>query len=133
MANTELQKVTPPGKTASEPTAKGSGVVFTPRVDVVETADDLLLYAELPGVKPDDVSLTCKGDQLILHARCAPRGHGKKPLHAEYGVGDFYRAFTIAEQVERDAIEASLKDGVLVLRVPKAEAVRPKRIAVKGE
>ncbi len=131
MANTELQQVTT-GTTANEAPTKGSGIVFAPRVDVVETADDLLLYADLPGVKPDDVSLTCKGDELILHAKCAQRGHGKKPLYAEYGVGDFYRAFTLAEQVERDAIEAALRDGVLCLRVPKAEAVRPKRIAVKG-
>ena len=133
MANTELQRVTPSTNGASEPPAKGSGVVFTPRVDVVETADDLLLYADLPGVQPGDVSLTCKGDELILHARCAPRAHGKKALHAEYAVGDFYRAFSIAEQVDRDAIEASLRDGVLIVRVPKAESVRPKRIAVKGD
>jgi HSP20 family protein len=132
MANTELQQVTTAGKTAGETPTKGSGIVFAPRVDVVETADELLLYADLPGVKPDDVSLTCKGDELILHARCAPRAHGKKALHAEYGVGDFYRAFAIAEQVDRDTIEAALKDGVLCVRVPKAEAVRPKRIAVKG-
>jgi len=78
------------------------------------------------------VSLTCKADELVLHAPCAPRNVGKKRLYAEYGVGDFYRVFRIAEQVETDGIEASLKDGVLTVRVPKAAAIRPKRITVTG-
>ncbi len=108
-----------------------SGRTYTPRVDVVETEHALVLYADLPGVKREDVSLTCKGDELILHAACAQRHAGRKRLYAEYGVGQYYRAFKIAEQVETGGIEASFKDGVLTVRVPKAEAVRPRRIAVK--
>jgi HSP20 family protein len=132
MTSTELQKVTRPENGMSEPSAKGPHVVFTPQVDVVETDNELFLYADLPGVKPGDVSLDRKGNELILHARCGPRAYGTKALHAEYGVGDFYRAFTIAEEVDCDKIEASLANGVLTVRVPKAEAGRPKRIAVKG-
>ena len=108
------------------------GRMFTPRVDVVETDDALTLYADLPGVKQEDVSLSCKGDELILHAACAPRNQGKRKLYAEYEVGDSYRAFKIAEQVETGEIAASLKDGMLTVRVPKADAVRTKRITVKG-
>jgi HSP20 family protein len=132
MTSTELQKVTHPENGMREPSAKGPQVVFTPRVDVVETDNELLLYADLPGVKPDDVSLSRKGSELILHARCGLRAYGTKAIHAEYGVGDFYRAFTIAEEVDCDKIEAALTNGVLAVRVPKAEALRPKRIAVKG-
>ncbi|VTR92776.1 Heat shock protein Hsp20 OS=Rhodopirellula maiorica SM1 GN=RMSM_05793 PE=3 SV=1: HSP20 [Gemmata massiliana] len=109
---------------------RSSDRVYTPRVDVIETEDALTLYADLPGVKQEDVALTCQGDELILHATCEPRRPGKRLLYAEYGVGDFHRAFKIAEQVETSGIEASLKDGVLTVRVPKAEAIRPKRIAV---
>ena len=130
MTSTELQKApTPQAATATGRPADG---VYAPRVDVVETDEDLLLYADLPGVRPEDVSLNCKGDQLILHARCAPRRFGTAAIHAEYGVGDFYRSFTVTEQVDCSGIEASLKDGVLAVRLPKAEAVRPKRIPVKG-
>jgi HSP20 family protein len=131
--NSELQRAEPqvvetPRNESAKP--RSSGRMYTPRVDVIETDDALVLYADLPGVKQEDVSLTCKGDELILHATCEPRHTGKRPLYAEYGVGDFYRAFKIAEQVETSGIEASLKDGVMTVRVPKAEAVRPKRIAV---
>jgi len=126
--NSELQKV----ETPRNATPKPRSGVYAPRVDVLETDDEMILYADLPGVKPEDVSLTCKGDEMTLHAACAPRNVGKKRLYAEYGVGDFSRAFRIAEQVDRDGIEASLTDGVLAVRVPKAAAVRPKRITVTG-
>jgi len=133
--NSELQRAEPQAiDTPQAQTVKPrtSGRTYAPRVDVVETEDALALYADLPGVKPQDVSLTCKGDELVLHAACEPRHAGRRPLYAEYGVGDFHRAFKIAEQVETGGMEASLKDGVLAVRVPKAAAVRPKRIAVTG-
>jgi HSP20 family molecular chaperone IbpA len=131
----ELQRAKPqmietPQNGAAKPRTPSQ--MFTPRVDVVETDDALILYADLPGVKQEDVSLTCKGDELILHASCEPRHPGKKRLYAEYGVGDFHRTFRIAEPIETDGMEASLKDGVLTVRVPKSEAARPKRIAVTG-
>ena len=135
LRNNELQTTeqrgaeTRPGEMTKPQSAGG---VYAPRVDVLETDDELLLYADLPGVSPDDVSLNCKGDELVLHARCAPRHAGKRPIYTEYGVGDFYRAFRIAEQVEPGGVEASLKDGVLAVRVPKADAVRPRRISVRG-
>ncbi|VTR91637.1 Heat shock protein Hsp20 OS=Rhodopirellula europaea SH398 GN=RESH_01705 PE=3 SV=1: HSP20 [Gemmata massiliana] len=133
--NSELQRAEPRAVDRSPSEAakpRSSGRMYTPRVDVVETEDALILHADLPGVKQEDVSLTCKGEEMILHATCVPRNAGKKRLYAEYDVGSFYRAFKIAEQVDTGAIEASLKDGVLTVRVPKAEAVRPKRIAVTG-
>ncbi len=49
-------------------------------------------------------------------------------VYAEYGIGDFYRSFTITEAVDRDKIEARLKDGVLKIILPKAEASKPKQI-----
>lgn len=131
--NRELQRAEP--QTAETPRGdvtkpRAPDRMYVPRVDVVETDDALLLYADLPGVKQEDVALTCQGDELVLHAACAPRHAGKKLLYSEYGVGDFHRAFRVAEQVETGGIGASLKDGVLTVRVPKAEAVRTKRIAV---
>jgi HSP20 family protein len=132
MTTTELQQATAADTAASGPPARQAARVYAPRVDILETDEDLFLYADLPGVRPEDVSLNCKGDQLILHARCHPRHPGGTAIHAEYGVGDYYRAFTVTEQVDWSGIEASLADGVLTVRLPKAEAVRPKRIPVKG-
>ena len=131
LRHAERQMIETPRAGASEPRTPDR--TYTPRVDVVETDDALILYADLPGVRQGDVSLTCKGDELILHATCEPRHTAKKPLYAEYGVGSFRRVFKIAEHVETGGIEALLKDGVLTVRVPKAEAVRPKRIVVKGQ
>jgi HSP20 family protein len=132
MTNTALQPVATPQTEMNPTLPRESARVYTPRVDIVETDDELILYAELPGVRPGDVSLDHEDDQLILHARCGPRYYGQKAIHAEYGVGDFYRAFAVTEQVEWDGIEACLKDGVLAVRLPKAEAIRPRRITVKA-
>lgn len=129
---TELQNTTATASGTAPAPTKGADRVYAPRVDVVETDNELILYADLPGVKAEDVSLTCKAGELILHARCGPRSYGREPVHTEYGVGDFYRAFTVTEQVDCGGIEAALREGVLAVRLPKAEAVRPKKIPVKG-
>jgi HSP20 family protein len=112
--------------------SRPSGGVYTPRVDIVETDDEFILYADLPGVRPGDVSLQYKNDELVLHGHCPPRTHGERAVYAEYGVGDFHRTFRLTEQVELDRIDAAMMDGVLAVRLPKVEAVKPKRIAVKG-
>ena len=104
-----------------------------PRVDVVEDQKGITLFADLPGVKPADVEMRFENGELILHGRCKPRQTGTDYLLQEYGVGDFYRAFAIAETIDSDKISAELKDGVLTVHLPKAEAVRPRRITVKGE
>jgi HSP20 family protein len=120
------------GRDESNATARRSEGVFAPPVDVVETDEEFVMYADMPGVKAEDVSLHCKDGQLVLHARCAPRGVGRRPLHREYGVGDFYRTFTLTDQIDAGWIDARLENGVLVLTLPKAEKAKPKRIAVKG-
>jgi len=109
------------------------GLAFTPRVDVFEMETELLLFADLPGVKPDDVEMRFENGELILHGRCTPRQTENDYLLQEYGVGDFYRAFAIAEVIDSDKISAELKDGVLTVHLPKPEAVRPRRITVKAE
>lgn len=109
------------------------GLAYTPRVDVFETETELLLFADLPGVKPEEVEMRFENGELILHGRCKPRQTSTDYLLQEYGVGDFYRAFAIAETIDSNKISAELKDGVLTVHLPKTEAVRPRRITVKGE
>lgn len=115
---------------SAEPTA---AVCYTPRVDIRETDEELTLYADLPGVKPDGLDLRYENGELRIHGRCAPRHPGANFLAEEYGVGDFYRAFTLGEVIEADRIAAELRDGVLTVHLPKSEAVKPRRIAVKSE
>jgi len=109
------------------------GLCFTPRVDVVATEEESLLLADLPGVRPGDVDVRFDNGELVVDGRCAPRHQGPNYLLSEYGVGDFYRAFTVGEQVDWQKITAELKNGVLTVRLPMAEAVKPKKITVKGE
>jgi HSP20 family molecular chaperone IbpA len=98
----------------------------------METADELLLFADVPGVKQDDVDLHFEKGELLLHCRCTPRHSGANFIAQEYGVGDYYRVFTISEQIDSEKINASLSGGVLTVHLPKREAVKPRKIAVKG-
>ena len=107
------------------------GTYFQPAVDIFETKDELVLVADMPGVPPDGVDVGLEGDELSIegHVRSGEYD-GLKPLYVEYGVGGYHRRFTLGEMIDRDGIKAQMKNGVLVLRLPKAERARARRIAV---
>jgi HSP20 family molecular chaperone IbpA len=109
------------------------GAQYLPRVDILETDEELFLYADMPGVKPADLDVRFENGELILYGRCPPRQDGNSYLLCEYGVGDFHRTFSISEDIDADKISAELKNGVLTVRLPKTENVKPRRIQVKGE
>jgi HSP20 family protein len=109
------------------------GLCFTPRVDIMETEEESLLLADLPGVKPEDVDVRFDNGELLINGRCAPRHEGANYLLSEYGVGDYHRAFSIGEYIDWQKISAELKNGVLTVHLPTAETVKPKKITVKGE
>jgi HSP20 family molecular chaperone IbpA len=108
-------------------------LTFTPRVDVLETPDGLVLLLDVPGVKPGDVDVRFERGELVVHGRCEP---AEPPagacLAAEYETGDYYRAFIVSQDVDAAKIEAELKHGVLTVRLPKAEAARARSIPVQG-
>jgi HSP20 family protein len=109
-----------------------SPATFTPRVDIIETAEELLLMADVPGVKPEDVDVRFENGELILHGRCNPRSQPANFLLSEFEVGDFYRAFTLNETIDAGKIGADLKQGVLTVHLPKSETLKPRKIPVKG-
>src|SRR4051794_842640 len=74
----------------TRPEATRGGVYFTPRVDIVETERELTLYAELPGVRPEDVDLRYEKGELFLHGRVRPRQGQRQLLLQEYEDGDFF-------------------------------------------
>lgn len=123
-------------KETSEASARETtrgGLFFTPRVDICETEDELVLECDMPGVKPSDLELHFERGELTIHGKVDPRQASEGHLLCEYGVGDFYRAFTISEKVDVDKISAELKHGVLTLHLPKKESMKPKRISVKTD
>ena len=110
-----------------------AAVVARPRVDILETEHALVLLADLPGVKPSDVDVRFENGELTIHGRRVPSHAGKRRPLWEYEPAHYHRAFRLTEDVAADQIEAELKNGVLTVRLPKAEAAKPRRIAVRGE
>jgi len=115
--------------TAAEAT---QGVTAMPRVDVLETDADLLLFADMPGVRPDELDVRFENGELLVHGRRQSPHKDRTRSLWEYEVSNYYRAFRVSEKIAADKISAELKDGVLTVRLPKVDAVRPRKIAVRG-
>ncbi len=116
---------------ATKPAPKGE--VWTPSVDIMEKADGLVLALEMPGVKADAVDIHFERGELAVKAERTPREVKGRGLLREFGGGGtFYRAFLISQEVAADRITADLKDGVLSIHLPRAEAAQPRRIALKS-
>ena len=107
--------------------------VFLPPADIYETRDNIVVLAEMPGVAPDGVDITLERRVLTIRGRSATRDHaGYQRVYNEYADGDYERVFTLSENIDRDRIEATLKDGVLNLVLPKAESARARKIELKA-
>jgi HSP20 family protein len=106
--------------------------VYVPPSDIYETKDSIVLLAEMPGVAPDGVDITLERRVLTIRGRSAANEHaGYQRVYNEYADGDYERVFTLSENIDRDRIEATLKDGVLHLVLPKAETAKARRIELK--
>jgi HSP20 family molecular chaperone IbpA len=93
----------------------------------------LVVLADMPGVKSDDIDIDFKEGVLTLHGRVERRQtEGTHYALEEYGIGDFHRTFQVSEQIDAGRISAAYKDGVLTLRLPKLERVKPRKIAVQA-
>lgn len=104
-----------------------------PATDIFETDDDVVLVADMPGVGADDIEVTLERRVLTLRGRARPPApEGYRQVYGEYRSGGFERAFTLSEDIDRDAIRASTTSGVLRLELPKAASARPKRIEVQA-
>ena len=107
--------------------------VFLPPADIYETRDNIVVLAEMPGVAPDGVDITLERRVLTIRGRSATSDHsGYQRVYNEYADGDYERVFTLSENIDRDRIEATLKDGVLNLVLPKAESARARKIELKA-
>lgn len=115
----------------AEPTRTGR--VFCPNVDIIERADELLVLADMPGVAAEDIDVRFENGTLEIHGHVRARqGDDTRFLLREYGVGEFHRSFDVSEIIDAARITAECADGVLTLRLPKAESARPRTIAVKA-
>lgn len=102
-----------------------------PRVDIFETDQEILLAADLPGVAPAHVDLRYERGELTLHGARPSRPRTGGEFLDERHEGDFHRVFQLHESIDAERIGADFKQGVLTIHLPKQEAVKPRRVAVK--
>ena len=105
--------------------------VFVPPVDIFETENELTLLADMPGVPIEQVSIDLDDDRLTIQGSATLENGTGAELLREYATGDYYRQFTLSSKIDREKIEASMKDGVLKVVLPKSEVAKPRKISVK--
>ena len=104
-----------------------------PAVDVFEDETGITLLADMPGVPREQLALHVEGDALLIEGRVQPQTpNGLEALYAELRVPCYRRSFTLSRELDSSKIDASLKDGVLTLRIPKQAHAQPRRIAVNA-
>lgn len=122
----EVQPVSQNGKSSRR-------FVFCPHVDLVETPEAVVLWANLPGVDENSIDVTVEKNTLTLKATVeSPTFEGMKPLVREFAVGDFERTFTISDEISRDDIDATVTQGVLKLVLPKTKKAAMQKVTVKA-
>jgi HSP20 family protein len=138
MAMDERQQVATTGDREMAATAEGtertrSRPAYAPRTDIFEMDDGLVILADMPGVSPESVDVTLERRVLTIRGRTEDSPpQGFSPVYREYQPGDYERAFTLSEDFEAERIEASCKNGVLRLLLPKAGPAQTKRIQVRA-
>jgi HSP20 family protein len=106
--------------------------VLRPPVDIYETADDITLQADMPGVAKERLDIRVEGTNLLIQGEIgvAPQQQ-MAPLYADIRATTYRRSFVLSNELETDKIQANLKDGLLTVRIPKRAEVRPRRIEVR--
>ena len=123
-------------ETPSLPTAERASTrrVFSPRADIYETPEEIVVVAELPGVTEESLDITLEHRELTIRGATAPTvPSGYRLIYSEYGEGDYERRFVLADSIDRTGIAAELKNGVLHLHLPKVKEALARKIPVKAE
>ncbi len=108
---------------------------WTPVLDVAETDNEFMVKAELPGMKAQDIEVTVRDNNLVISGEKKETEERKEQnwYHVERRYGSFYRTIPLPSNVDAEKIQATCQDGILSIRLPKTEAVKPRKIEVKGE
>jgi HSP20 family protein len=113
----------------------GGGETLTPPVDVHETGDEIVVTASLPGIKAEDLDITMTGQNLTLRGEFKSDDEVSRDqyLYRERRFGSFSRSLQLPVRVQGDKADATFTDGVLTLRIPKAEEVKPRQIRINAD
>ncbi|MEO0225587.1 MAG: Hsp20/alpha crystallin family protein [candidate division WOR-3 bacterium] len=106
--------------------------IWLPLVDIEETADEILVRAEIPGLKKEDIKVSVVGNTLTLSGerKYEAEEKGKTFHRIERAYGKFYRNISLPAEVDNNKVKAQYKDGVLTINLPKAEQARRKEIEI---
>jgi len=116
---------------AARPAARAEATLLPP-VDVIEDAQGITLFADLPGVPRDKVTLHVEDDTLSIEGEVAlPTPEGMQPSHAEVQLPKYRRVFQLSKELDADKVTAELNHGVLKLRIPKAEHAQPRKVEIR--
>ena len=117
------------GETETEQQNQGA---LLPPVDIYEDETGFTLTADLPGVSKERLGVKVNGDNLLIEGDVSvPAPQDMELVYAEILASSYRRSFTLSRELDTSKIEANLKDGVLKLRIPKAEEARPRKIEIK--
>lgn len=107
--------------------------LYLPKVDLFETRDAIVLVSDMPGVDENSVAITLEKNVLTITGTPAiEHFKGYDLVLAEYDMGDFQRSFNLSDQIDGERIDASMKNGVLRVTLPKAEPAKARKINVKA-
>ncbi len=107
---------------------------WAPAVDIFEKGEDLVLRAEVPGVEKNDIQVSVEDNRLVIQGE-RKREDEIDDEHAyrlERSIGQFVRSFVLPKTVDASKIQASYTNGVLEVRLPKADTAKPRRIAIQA-
>ena len=105
--------------------------LLLPPVDVIENGTGIILYADLPGVSKDTLNVHVEADTLTIDGRLSLAvPEGLEVSHAEVSLPGYRRTFTLSRELDTTKVSAEFKQGLLTLRIPKAESAQPRKIAV---
>jgi HSP20 family protein len=109
-----------------------AGSAYSPDVDIYLSEDELLLATDLPGVEKGDVNIEIdENNSLVIKAKTTLK-ETEKPVYKQFNVGNYYRAFQIGDEFDKDKVSGKLENGLLEVRIPKREEAKPKRIAINA-
>jgi len=103
---------------------------IAPSVDIYENDDEILLYADMPGVDKDAIAINLENGRLTINGHRKVTGDGEAQFE-EFGEVEYERAFSVPQGIDISKVKASMENGVLGLHLPKSEAVKPRQIEVK--
>ncbi|MBI4864884.1 MAG: Hsp20/alpha crystallin family protein [Candidatus Riflebacteria bacterium] len=110
-----------------------SEALFVPRADILETQDALIVIADMPGVDEKSVDIQVERNLLTISGRTEAESYeGFQLGYQEFETGQFARQFALSDEVDVNRIEASVRNGVLEIRLPKVESVKPRKITVRA-